>query len=407
MDALVSAAARLLAVGDPLGALKRVALRNDPSALSLRGIAMAQLGDYPLARELLRRAARRFGPRERLARARCQVAEAEVALAARDLTRPIPLLAIAKTLDALGDRGNALHARLVDARRALLTGKLEPAAQILSQAIASTDTVPPALVARAELTKAELALRRVRVREASVALQRAAMAAAESGIAALSAEVDRVRRALSTPSARIIQAGVVRLAQLEDIERLFASDELIVDGCRRVVRGEGRVITLNGRPVLFSLLRALAEAWPADVPRAQLIERAFHARHLNASHRARLRVELGRLRAALRPLAQIQATPRGFALVPRRAPSVVVLAPPVDGDAGALLALLESGEPWTTSALAYALGSSQRTVQRVLGQLEAAGAARAVGRGRARRWLAPAFGGFATTLLLPGALVVS
>lgn len=406
MDALVSSAARLLALGDPLGALKRVALRNDPPSLSLRGIAMAQLGDYKLARALLRRAALRFGSGEKLARARCQVAEAEVALAARDLTKPIPLLALAKRLESLGDRRNALHARLVEARRELLIGGVEAAAHILSRAIASLDEVPPALMARAELTTAELALRQVRVNEASAALQRAEAAAAKAGIAALSAEVFRVRKVLSAPSARVIRAGVARLARLDEIEGLFASGELIVDGCRRAVRGGVRVVQLEGRPVLFALITALAEAWPVDVPRAQLIERAFHARKMNDSHRARLRVEMGRLRAAVRPLALIEATSRGFVLLPRRAASVAVLAPPVEDSRGAILALLESGEPWTTSALAYALDSSQRTVQRALRELEAAGAVRFVGRGRARQWLAPAFGGFATTLLLPGALVV-
>jgi DNA-binding transcriptional ArsR family regulator len=143
------------------------------------------------------------------------------------------------------------------------------------------------------------------------------------------------------------------------------------------------------------------------VPRDQLIELAFQARKINESHRGRLRVEISRLRAALRPLALIKATPRGFALAPVQAPAVVVLAPPIDGRAGEIPALLESGESWTTSALALALGSSQRTVQRSLRQLEEVGAVRSIGRGRTKRWLAPAFGGFATTLLLPGALAVS
>jgi hypothetical protein len=407
MDSLVFSAARLLAAGDPLGALKRVALRNDPPALSLRGIAMAQLGDYVRARKLLRRAARSFGARERLARARCVVAEAEVALAARDLRRPMDMLATAKTLEELGDSVNALHARLVGARRRLLVGELEAAEKLLAVAKVVPINVPAALTARAELTNAEIDLRRVRVAEASSALDRAEAAAASSGIPALIAEVGRVRRALMAPSARLIRAGVVRLVRLAEIESVFGSGDLIVDGCRRSVRGPACTIPLNRRPVLFALIGALAEPWPADAPRDQLIERAFHARKINESHRARLRVELGRLRAALRPLAQIKATPRGFALAPIKAKAVVVLAPPVEGRAGAILALLEGGEGWTTSALAYALGSSQRTVQRGLGQLEEAGAVRSVGRGRARRWLAPAFGGFATTLLLPGALATS
>jgi DNA-binding transcriptional ArsR family regulator len=408
MDSLVASAARLLAAGDPLGALKRVALRNDAPALALRGIAMAQLRDYERARKLLRRAARGFGTRERLAQARCQVAEAEVVLAARDLrTLSAHVLdAAAEALDALGDRANALHARLLEARRRLLVGELEAAEQILAAVDVSAATVPPPLVARAELTRAELALRSVWVADAAIAFDRAHAAAVAAGIPALVAEIGRARRALSAPSARLIRAGVVRLVRLDEVETLFASGDLIVDGCRRAVRGPARTVPLAGRPVLFDLVGALAEAWPVDVPRDRLIERVFQARAANESHRARLRVELGRLRTVLRPLARIEATPSGFALTPINASSVVVLAPPIDGPAGSILALLEGGEPWSTSALAYALGSSQRTVQRALRQLEESAAVRAVGRGRSRRWLAPALGGFATTLLLPGALAV-
>ncbi|MEW6306641.1 MAG: helix-turn-helix domain-containing protein [Verrucomicrobiota bacterium] len=407
MDSLVASAARFLAAGDPLGALKRVALRDDPPALALRGIAMAQLGDYERARQLLRRAARGFGTRERLAQARCQVAEAEVALAARDLTRPARTLDdAAQALDTLGDRANALHARLVGARRALLVGDLDAAKKMLAAVNETAITVPPPLGARAELTRAELAIRRVRIADASAALDRAHAAAVAAGIPALVAEIGRARRTLAEPSARLIRAGTVRLVRLDEVEALFASGDLIIDACRRVVRGPARSVLLAGRPVLFALVRALAEAWPADVPRDNLIARAFEARTVNESHRIRLRVELSRLRAALRRLARIEATPRGFALAPIKAPAVVVLAPPVDGPAGSILALLEGGEPWSTSALACALGSSQRTVQRALRQLEEAAAVRSVGRGRSRRWLAPALGGFATTLLLPGALAV-
>jgi len=407
MDSLVASAARALAAGDPLGALKRVALRDDPPALALRGIAMAQLGDYDRARKLLRRAARGFGTRERLFQARCQVAEAEVALAARDLSGPVRALdAAAQALDALGDRANALYARLLGARRQLLVGELEAAEQTLAAVDVDAAGAPPPLAARAELTRAELALRRVRVADAAAALGRAHAAALAAGIPALVAEIGRARRALSAPSARLIRGGVIRPVRLDEVEALFASGDLVVDACRRAVRGPARSVPLAGRPVLFALVGALAEAWPADVPRDRLVERAFEARAANESHRARLRVELGRLRAALRPLARIEATRRGFALVPVGGRAVVVLAPPIDGPAGAILALLEGGESWSTSALACALGSSQRTVQRALRQLAEAAAVRAVGRGRSRRWLAPALGGFATTLLLPGALPV-
>ena len=407
MDSIVASAARSLAGGDPLGALKRIALRDDPPALALRGIAMAQLGDYERARKLLRRAARRFGARERLSRLRCQVAEAEVALAARDLSRPVRALDnAARQLDALGDRANALHARLVAARRHLLVGELDGAVRMLAAVDDAASTAPPSLMARIELTRAEIALRRVLASNATAALGRAHAAAVAAGIPALISEIARARRDLAAPAARLIRGGIVRPVRLDEVEALFASRDLVVDGCRRVVRGPERSVTLARRPVLFALACALAEAWPDDIPRDRLIERAFQARAANESHRARLRVELSRLRAAVRPFARIVATPRGFALAPINAPAVVVLAPPIDGPAGAILALLDGGESWSTSALATALGTSRRTVQRSLRQLEEATAVRSMGRGRSRRWLAPSLAGFATNLLLPGPLPV-
>jgi DNA-binding transcriptional ArsR family regulator len=405
-DAPLASAARALAAGDPLAALDLVALRDDPPALALRGTAMAQLGDYDRARKLFRRAVRAFGPGPGLARARCQVAEAEVALAARDLSGSARVLdSAARTLAALGDHANARFARLLGARRRLLVGDLAAA----GRGLAAIDVAgaPPALAARAELTRAELALRRVLGAEAAAALARAQAAAHAAGIPALIAEVGRAQRALSSPSARLIRGGAARLVRLGEVEALFASGDLVVDAGRRAVRGPARTVALAGRPVLFALARALAEAWPADVPRDELIARAFEAPAVNESHRARLRVELGRLRGVLRPLARIEATRRGFALVPPAGRAVVVLAPPIDGPAGAIVALLEGGEAWSTSALASALGSSQRTVQRGLRRLEGAAAVRAVGHGRSRRWLAPPLGGFATTLLLPGALPVA
>jgi hypothetical protein len=405
MDSLIAAAARALTVGDPLGALQRVALREDPPALALRGIAMAQLGDHDRARKLLRRAARAFGPRERLARARCLAAEAEVALAARDLTWSARALdAAARALDALGDHDNARRTRLVAARRLLLLGRLDESEEALAGL--EIKGAPASLAALSELTRAELALRRVRVVEATSALDRARAAALVAGVPALIAEIDRARRALSAPSARLFAAGEEHAVRLDEVESLFASGDLVIDACRRVVRSSEGVITLETRPVLFALVRALAEAWPADVARDVLVERAFAARSVNASHRARLRVEIGRLRAELRPLARVDATRRGFALAPLTSRAVVVLAPPIDGPAGAIRALLDDGEPWSTSALATALGASQRGVQRALRELEGSAAVRSVGRGRSQRWLAPAADGFATTLLLPGALPI-
>lgn len=405
MDSLLTAAARALSAGDPLGALKRVALRDDPPALALRGIAMAQLGDAARAKQLLGRAARAFGPREGVARARCEVARAEVALAARDIEPGGPdraLLAALATLDEHGDRSNALHARLVVVRQLLLLGRVDRAERALSEL--DLDAAPPRLVAIGELAIAFAALRRVQPKRARASLDRARRAAERAGIPALLAEVEHAREALETPAARLIRSGDERPLLLDEVEALFASGELVLDACRRVVRDASGAVSLARRPVLFALARALAEAWPRDVSRDALIASTFGARRPNESHRARLRVEIGRLRRELGPLADIRATAHGFVVGPRRARAVVVLAPPVDGDDGAVLALLGDGQAWSTSALALALGRSQRTVQRTLSQLEAASAVRSLGRARARRWLAPPASGFTTTLLLPSPL---
>ena len=403
MDSLITAAARALAAGDPLGALNRVALRDDPPALALRGIAMAQLGDLVRAKALLRRAARAFGPREAVARARCVVAEAEIALVSRDLGWPAKALDAARaTLEAHGDRVNAAHARYLEVRRLLLIGRLDEA----ERTIAKLDPAPfpPASKAAHELVVAGIAMRRLHTKAARAALARAAHAARHAGIPALTAEVESASLVLNTPAARLIARGEERLLLLDEVEALQASKALVVDACRYVVRDARNVISLARRPVLFALARALGEAWPADVPRGTLLVRAFRARHADESHRARLRVEIGRLRRMLRPLADVSATSQGFALVPRRAREIVVLARPVEEQHAAVLAFLADGESWSSSALALALGASQRTVQRAVEQLAAAGKVQSFGRGRARRWMTPPVPGFATTLLLPAPL---
>ncbi|BAU46690.1 hypothetical protein SVA_0108 [Sulfurifustis variabilis] len=403
MDSLIAAAARALAVGDALGALKRVALREDPPALALRGIAMAQLGEHPRARELLRRAARGFGSHEALARARCVVAEAEVALAMRDLRgSPRLLSAAADALEARADRANALHARLIAVRRLLLLGRLDEAAAALDRLDARG--MPPPLAAVAEMAAAEVALRSLRTAQAQAALARAFDAAERAAVPALLAEVTEARAAVDRPAARRIDAGHEQVLRLDEVEALLASGALVVDACRRGLRAGREWRSLARRPVLFALARALAEAWPGDVDRNALIARAFRARRPDESHRARLRVEIGRLRALVTKLARIEASARGFALAPRGKRDVVVLVPPIDGDQASLLALLADGAPWSTSALALALGASQRTVQRALVQLETEGRVRSIGRARARRWLSPPLAGFTTILLLPAAL---
>ena len=403
MDSLIAASARALAAGDALGALKRVALREDPPALALRGIAMAQLGEHPRARELLRRAARGFGAHEDLARARCVVAEAEVALAMRDFAgSPRALLAASATLDAHADRGNALQAKLIAARRLLLLGRLQEAEAALSGIDARG--LLPALGAVAALTAAELALRSLRVDDARTALERAREAAGRAGVSALQAEVDEALAALDRPAARQRTAEGERLLRLGDVAAHLASDALVVDACRRGLGVGTAWRPLARRPVLFALARALAEAWPGDAERDALIAEAFRMRDPDETHRARLRVEMGRLRALVQPLARIEATARGFALRPQEGRSVIVLAPPIDGEQASLLALLADGAAWSTSALALALGASQRTVQRALAELEAEGRVRSIGRARAQRWLAPPLAGFTTILLLPAAL---
>ena len=403
MDSLVAAAARALARGDPLGALGRVGQRDDAPALALRGIAMAQLGEHPRARELLRRAARAFGTHEKVARARCVIAEAEVALLVRDLrgsTRALTAAMLA--LERHGDHGNAQQARLVLARRSLLLGRVDSAAATLDGI--DTRGLSPVLAAVLHLTAAELALRSMRVEAAHAAIARADEAASIAGIPSLLAEVAGIRATLEQKVARRIVAGVEQALTLADVADLLASGDLVLDACRRRLQRDTTWRSLAGRPVLFELARVLAEAAPGDVERRVLIAQVFRTRRADDTHRARLRVELGRLRALVGDLARIEATTQGYALRAADDRQVVVLRPPIDGDQAALLALVADGAPWSTSALALALGTSQRTVQRALFRLERAGRVRSIGRARARRWLAPPLTGFATTLLLPGAL---
>ena len=400
MDSLITAAARALAAGDPLGALNRVALRGDAPALALRGIAMAQLGDLARARVLVRSAARAFGAKEALARARCVVAEAEIALVSRDLAWPEKELDAARAvLEAHGDFANAAHARYLEVRRLLLIGRLDDAERML-QAL-DPSRLPPAFRAAHQLIAAGIAMRRIEAKKARAALEKAAQAARESGIRALEAEVARAVDVLEASAARRVSRGRENVLLLHEVEALFASKALVVDACRYVVRDSRRIVSLARRPVLFTLARALAQAWPGDASRDSLVLRAFRAKRADESHRARLRVEMGRLRAALRPLCEITATKGGFAMVPPRGREVVVLARPVEEKHGAVLAFLSDGESWSSSALALALGTSQRSVQRSLDELAESGKVQPFGHGRARRWMMPPMPGFATMLLLP------
>jgi hypothetical protein len=403
MDSLITAAARSLAAGDPLGALNCVALRDDAPALALRGIAMAQLGDFPRAKALLRRAAARFGSKEVVARARCVVAEAEVALASRDLHWPVKALeAAGKALEAHGDHANAAHARYLAIRRLLLIGRLDEAEDALAGL--ESASLPPALQTAHALIAAGIAMRRIRTKAARAALAQAGHAARKAGIPALKAEVENASLVLDAPAARLIAGGQEKPLLLDDVEALQTSKALVIDACRNLVRDPRTRVSLRKRPVLFALARALGEAWPADMPRDILIARAFGGKNADESHRTRLRVEIGRLRKLLRALASVSATERGFAIKPRHARAIVVLARPVEEKHAALLAFLADGETWSSSALALALGASQRSVQRALDDLAASGKVQSFGRGRARRWMTPPVPGFTTSLLLPAPL---
>ncbi|QBC30814.1 helix-turn-helix domain-containing protein [Pandoraea sp. XY-2] len=400
MDSLIAASARALAAGDSLGALRRIALRDDAPALALRGIAMAQLGEFARARELFKRAARSFGPHEALARARCVVADAEVALAMRDLggsTRS--LHAAAAVLLAHADIPNAMLAHLVLARRLVLLGKLDAAAQALQDT--PSDAVPARLVAGHALICAELALRTLRIPQAHAMLAHAQTAASAANIPALIAEVESVHAALARPAARLAQSDGERALNLDEVARLLHSDVLVVDACRRGISAGSSWRPLARRPALFTLALQLARAWPGDVDRDTLIGEVFRLRRPDDTHRARLRVEIGRLRALLKGLADIDATPRGFVLRTQGERAVSVLLPPIDGNRASLVALLSDGAAWSTSALALALGASQRTVQRALSALEHEGRVCGLGRARARRWTSPPLTEFTTTLLLP------
>lgn len=404
MDAILTAAARALDAGDVLEALKRVALRNDAPALALRGVALARLGKFERARDLLHEAARAFGTRAPGQRARCLLADAEIALASRDLRGLDAALAMAnRTLSAQGDVVNAAHATCLAARNLLLRGRLDEAEIALTSL--ADQRRPATLETAVQLTWADLHLRKLNSRAAKRAIEQAGRAAKRAGIASLSSEFEAMRARLVEPIARAIRNGIQQELGTAELEALLQKKRfLVVDARELVLRTTQIRVPLKRRPILFALARALADAWPAAATRGELILRAFAVTRVNESHRARLRVELTRLRRALRAVATITATPQGFQLSTLGASEVVVLARLADDDHANLLALLSDGEAWSSSALALALGVSQRSVQRALLALEQAGKVRAIGRARAQRWLPAPSAGFAPSLLLPSAL---
>jgi DNA-binding winged helix-turn-helix (wHTH) protein len=381
------AAAEMLAAGDGLGALSQVGRDETPEGLALCGCAFAQIGDFERARRFLARAARGFGAADPVARARCVTASAEVSLALRELTGSLSGLRQASVvLSASGDLANALHARLVLARSLMFLDRRAEATQLLESV--SLRGAPPLLAATTELIRAEVALRQVEIARARAALSRAQRAAERAAIPALVREVARVQEGLLAPAARLISRGHVRVLPLLEVERVLAKATWLVDGCRRELRCAARQVSFVRKPVLLELLCCLAEDWPQVVPRERLIERGFGARRSNETHRARLRVELGRLRRLLSGSGSVQAEGSGYRLVAAVSGNqgVQVLLPPSAGEHAALLALLGDGVSWPSSALAIALGASQRTLQRALLSLEESGSVVGRGQGRARRW---------------------
>ena len=399
MDSALETAAQALSVFDPLAALKIVALREDPDALAMRGVAMAQLGDYGASRKLLERAAKAFRPNDSRAGARCLAARGEVSLACRDLADAGRAFdAALRELDAQGDRLNAAFVRVQRVRRLVLMGAVGEAAAML-RAIDLEDT-PPRLRATADLVGADIAMRNLDPDGARQALVRARRAARFAAIASLSDEIERAAVDLEVPVARAVREGVEQHVDLDGVTAILRSNDLVVDACRRTIRVGSDVVSLVTRPVLMALAITLASACPHDASRASLVAAAFGGRRVTDSMRARLRVEIGRLRRSIADLADLMPTEQGYALQSRSRAGVVVLLPPAPGETSALLALLRGGESWTTSALATAMGTSQRTVQRALIALHDEGRVEAIGRGRAQRWVARPPEGFATTLLL-------
>ena len=366
---------------------------------------MAQLGDFARARVLLRQAESCFGTQEHVARARCRVAEAEIALVCRDLAGPsVDLGEALEHLESAGDGGNAVHARLLSARLSLLLGRIAKAEERLAPLAGRS--LPPVLMTQKLLLEGAMALRRLQGRQCRTLLEAACGEANRGRVPALIAEAEQALAELARPLARRWTAEGPAMLDIQAVEDLLLSPALIIDACRHRVILKSRVIDLSRRPVLFGLARHLAEAGPEGADRGRLLSQVFGARSVDESHRARLRVEIGRLRRLLRGAADIDAVEKGFVLRPvERGTPLVLMLPPADGEASALLSLLGDGEAWSSTVLALALGLSPRSVQRETDRLARLGRIRSIGRGRTQKWVLGAFPGFPSVLLLPGPLL--
>lgn len=364
-DASLALAGRALARGDALHALGLVGRAEDGLGLTLRGIAHAQLGDRALARASLDRA--RSLAKDPLLRARIEAARVEIAMSDGDPARAAKAArASAEALAKLGDVRNAAMQRLVLARAEVLLGRLTKARHVVDEVLAHAE-LPADVAAVACLAQAEIAIRAVAPTEARAALSRARKALDAAPNELLARALVALEAELSKPIARLEQRGAQREADLFAIEAASSGEVFLVDACRRLAIAGRASIPLAKRSVLFALLLALARAWPADVARDALAAAAFDTRRVNASHRSRLRVEIGRLRELLEGLGEPVATTEGYVLETPRA--VAVLLPPGGGEAARLAILLGDGAWWTAQALAEHAGVSKRTAQRALAAL--------------------------------------
>jgi tetratricopeptide (TPR) repeat protein len=350
----------------------------------MRGAALSQLGEFVGAKAQLRSALRALGPEGGLLRARCLAAEAEIALALGDLRWSAePVARAVAELQAAGDARNAAYLQLVAARAALRLGRPADAERLLRDARFAR--AAPLERAFAELVRVELAAKRGDPDLLTSSLASAVAAAQRAAIPALISEVARIRDQYEGPSVVITSRGKARTASFSEVCVLRRSADVVIDGRGREVRSSGECVPFARRPVLFEVLRVLAEAWPGTVPRDALIARAFGARRPNESHRIRLRVEVGRLRKVVPPRLGVVALGPGYAL--SAAGEVILVMPLEESSASRLLSLLQGGDSWSTSSLALALDVSERTVQRSLGELQSAGKVGSTGNGRRRRWV--------------------
>ena len=341
MDAPLTAAARALALGDALAALKWLGLRADAPARAMRGVALSQLGEFVRAKKELRAALRTLGPGDGRLRARCLAAEAEIALALCDLRWSAePVARAVAELEAAGDSRNAAYLQLVAARAALRLGRPKDAERLLRHA----KFAPAAPLERtfAELVRVELAAKRGAPDLLTSALARAGAAADRATIPALVSEVARIREHYEGATAVITSRGKARTASLCDVCALGRSPDVVIDGGAREVRSSGECASFARRPVLFELLRVLAEVWPNVVSRDVLIRgRSGRAAPTNPTASACASRSAVCASSCNRGS---ESSPRSRAIALSATGEVVLVMPLEESPASRLLSLMHGGE---------------------------------------------------------------